>query len=141
MEKNAEKEMLQRVQDSLNKALDGLYEYAETLDDASVCAEHIEAALDSVERALTSPNGEHETIFDEIVDSLPDANNVTREGLWTDGEMILCRRKEQAEGIADMIQSVSRCRGEKVTAVTGYYDPSEEPENDTHTGYWYVNID
>lgn len=62
--------------------------------------------------------------------------------IWTrssDDDDILCARKDEAEGIASLIDALY---GNQVTT-TGYYDPEEDERNhevDERTGYYYVCI-
>lgn len=78
--------------------------------------------------------------FDVIAERLRDYS----EGeVWSVGDEILCRTKEAADAIADLIESLYRAQDEEVVAVTGYYDPEEDKrsgEEDRFTGWWYVNI-
>ena len=62
--------------------------------------------------------------------------------IWTksgDDDEILCKDKQTAEAIADLIDAMY---GDQVTK-TGYYDPTEDERNDEidkYTGYYYVTI-
>lgn len=58
----------------------------------------------------------------------------------TDGSMILCRREEMADAIADMLDAVE---GEVFTH-TGYYDPEADKYDncvDEYTGWYYIDFD
>ena len=78
-------------------------------------------------------------LFDIIVKALQqDATNDRL--IRTDGSMILCRREEMADAIADLIDAVE---GECV-ANTGYYDPeADKLDNcvDEYTGWYYIDLD
>lgn len=56
-----------------------------------------------------------------------------------DGDMLLCRKKEQASGIADLFEHMGFN-----DIHTGYYDPEDDKRNsevDEYTGWYYVGID
>lgn len=83
---------------------------------------------------------EKRDIFDEIAGNLRDYS----EGdVWSTGDEILCRTKDAANAIADMLHTLYRAKGKDVTVNTGYYDPNEDARNemeDRCTGWWYVNL-
>ena len=57
-----------------------------------------------------------------------------------DGEEILCKTEQIAEGIADLFDALY---GEP-TVNTGFYDPEEDKRNgevNDRTGYYYVTIE
>ncbi len=59
---------------------------------------------------------------------------------WYDGNEILCRNEDEADAVANFIDSII---GDSCTH-TGYYDPAEDErsgEVDAHTGYYYVDFD
>lgn len=78
--------------------------------------------------------------FVEIAERLRDYS----EGdVWSVGDEILCRTKDAAGAIVDMLTSLYGSQGEEVVINTGYYDPEEDKRNgeeDRFTGWWYVNI-
>lgn len=64
--------------------------------------------------------------------------------IWSDGDEILCKTKELAESVADMLEMLYVSQGEAMSVVTGFYDPAEDKRNneeDEHTGWWCVTID
>lgn len=71
-----------------------------------------------------------------ILEKLP--NKPAR--FWYDGSEILCRNEDEADAVANFIDSII---GDSCTH-TGYYDPKEDErsgEVDDHTGYYYVDFD
>lgn len=63
--------------------------------------------------------------------------------VWYSGLEILCRTKEGADAIADLIWQLYATDDNEVVVKTGYYDPSEDERNnqvDRFTGWWYVDI-
>ena len=78
--------------------------------------------------------------FVEIAERLRDYS----EGeVWSVGDEILCRTKEAADAIVDMLTCLYGSQGEEIVINTGYYDPEEDKRNgkeDRFTGWWYVNI-
>lgn len=77
-----------------------------------------------------------------IMDCVPNLpNDSLYEDIWSDGDEILVRTESGAYAIADLIELLYRAQGKEVVALTGYYDPEEDKENneeDIHTGWWYV---
>lgn len=78
--------------------------------------------------------------FEAIAERLRDYS----EGeVWSIGDEILCRTKEAADAIADLLECLYGAQDEEITVNTGYYDPEEDKRNgeeDRCTGWWYVNI-
>lgn len=82
-------------------------------------------------------------LINAITDSLP---HNPEKALWNHGKIwsedsdeILCKDKQTATAIADLIDAIY---GESITN-TGYYDPVEDERNgdvDSRTGYWYVAV-
>ena len=64
--------------------------------------------------------------------------------IWSSGDEILCKTESAAEAISDMIWQLYRAQGESVVLTTGYYDPEKDRKSgqeDSFTGWWYVDID
>lgn len=77
--------------------------------------------------------------WDFLIMSLQKYQNQNRHGYWTDGDEILCKTEAVAEHLANFLEDIGF---DKVH--TGYYDPVEDQRNnevDSHTGWYYVNID
>lgn len=77
--------------------------------------------------------------FLNLLDELLEKNQpYNKHGIWSNGEEIMCKTKEQAEAIADLLEDC----GMDCT-LTGYYDPKEDARNnevDEYTGYYYVSM-
>jgi hypothetical protein len=74
--------------------------------------------------------------FNQMLAPLPKQPD-ERLKFWTNGEDILCRTKEEAETIADLLDSMG------YVASTGYFDPDEDERNeetDECTDYYYVTV-
>ena len=62
--------------------------------------------------------------------------------VWSDGEMILCKTKEGADAICDLLWQLYRSNDEDITFTTGYFDPEEDArqgDEDRYTGWYYVD--
>jgi hypothetical protein len=74
--------------------------------------------------------------FNTILKALPDAPEKGKR-FWTDGDdQILCETEKDCNTIAYLLDAMGFC------AVTGYYDPEEDVQNnwvDKFTGYYYVS--
>lgn len=79
--------------------------------------------------------------FETITDRLRD---YSYGNIWTSGDEILCKTKDAANTLADMLECLYRTDGKEVVVNTGYYDPEEDRKNgglDRYSGWWYVHID
>ena len=79
--------------------------------------------------------------FTEIADKLRDYSDGQ---IWSSGSEILCRTESAVNTLADMLETLYRTQGEDVNINTGYYDPEEDKKNgeeDSDTGWWYINIE
>lgn len=73
-------------------------------------------------------------LFDFLTATLPKEPDKT--DIWTDGDQILCKRKEQASALNDLIQLT-----DKETYQIGYYDPEDDRKKkdvDKFTGWYYL---
>ena len=62
--------------------------------------------------------------------------------VWSDGEIILCKTKEGADAICDLLWKLYRSNAEEIAFTTGYFDPEEDArqgEEDRYTGWYYVD--
>lgn len=63
--------------------------------------------------------------------------------VWSAGDEILCKTKNAADALADLLWQLYRSQDEDVVITTGFYDPEEDKKNgeqDRFTGWWYVYI-
>jgi hypothetical protein len=80
--------------------------------------------------------------FQDFVSSLP--NQAGEYRVWTDGDEILCARKDGANHLADLLEVLYSSQGDAPTILTGCYDPVEDLLNASitdHTGWWYIRME
>lgn len=78
--------------------------------------------------------------FEKVWDIMSELPSKPGSRFWCDGSEILCKNEDEADAVANFIDSII---GDSVTH-TGYYDPKEDErsnEVDDHTGYYYVDFD
>lgn len=62
--------------------------------------------------------------------------------VWSDGEIILCKTKDGADAICDLLWQLYRSNDEEIAFTTGYFDPEEDArqgEEDRYTGWYYID--
>ena len=118
--------------------------YAEALRCYEIVGQWVDGKLDGelYDAMFNAKDGtdEFSQKFEKVWDIMAELPRTPNGKMWCDGENILCRTEEQADAVADFLDSVI---GDSVTH-TGYYDPVEDErsnEVDDHTGYWYVDFD
>lgn len=78
-------------------------------------------------------------LWADICKRLPKCPSSSRHGIWTDGQEILCDNEVMAELIADFLEDLGFDY-----VKTGFYDPEEDHREgcvDSHTGFYYVDVD
>ena len=76
-------------------------------------------------------------LFDVLKEMLP--REPDGMGIWTDGEQILCRTRDQADTLSSLLQLTDR-----ETYPVHYYDPDQDRQAgdvDRYTGWYYVYIE
>ena len=70
-------------------------------------------------------------------------NDPNIDGMWTDGDMILCDSKELCDTVVTILEMGDEGNGD-VRVLSGYYDPVEDERDgavNKYTGWWYVSIE
>lgn len=81
--------------------------------------------------------------FFEIIKSLLPDYESSYDDFWTDSSEIMVRTEEEANVLADFIESLYRIDHREVDILTGCFDNREDIRNgevDQYTGWWYVTI-
>lgn len=81
--------------------------------------------------------------FFEIIKSLLPDYESSYDDFWTDSSEIMVRTEEEANVLADFIESLYRVDHREVDILTGCFDNREDIRNgevDQYTGWWYVTI-
>ena len=75
-------------------------------------------------------------LFDFLLQTLPDKPADPSNQVWTDREQILCRTKDQASFLAELMKTT-----DQEEYIVNYYNPEEDKKNhDTNnfTGWYYI---
>lgn len=98
--------------------------------------------IKNIPQAAENPDTEIKIPWIEII--LEKLRDYSEGEVWSNGHEIMCKTKEQADAMYDLLTSVYRAQGDDVTVLTGFYDPeTDERNNETDycTGWWYVTLD
>lgn len=80
-----------------------------------------------------------ESVWDFITSRLPTSPEDAANGIWYEGDDIMCKTEAQADTVADLLEALD----DEVLVTTGFFDPEEDARNgetDRLTGWHYVTI-
>lgn len=98
--------------------------------------------MKNIPQAAENPDAEVKIPWIEVI--LERLRDYSEGEVWSNGHEIMCKTKEQADAMCDLLTSVYHAQGDIVTILTGFYDPeTDERNNETDycTGWWYVTLD
>ena len=64
--------------------------------------------------------------------------------IWSNGREILCKTKDIAEALADMLKRIYKVYGIEIFINIGYYEPVKDENNgeiNKYSDWWYISID
>lgn len=102
-------------------------------------------------------NAKDNKLFVEIMDSLSwyskfldGLRNEPGGEVWVDGDLIMCKSKNVARAIADMMRCLANYHSDSAYVRYGYYDPDEvdvwgdgldKEDIKELIGWWFVDVD